>query len=139
MKDNKNDKNNRTSAALIANAALIWKQIEDQLVPRLHLNLVERVVYHHLLRHSRLEGKLQLRFSILWLTAAFASPPLPLVKPCALSSKRALCASSNALALATSSMSSCPTRFTPNRPMDLCPLASPAGLAPPASTRRISC
>src|SRR5207245_8390406 len=26
------------------------------------------VVYYHLLRHSRFEGKLQLRFSILWLT-----------------------------------------------------------------------
>ena len=45
-------------------ALLLWKQIEDQLVPRLRLNLVERVVYCHLLRHSRLEGKLQLRFSI---------------------------------------------------------------------------
>jgi 5-methylcytosine-specific restriction endonuclease McrA len=49
-------------------AILIWKQIEDDLVPRLRLNLVERVVYYHLLRHTRLEGKLQLRFSILWLT-----------------------------------------------------------------------
>ncbi len=49
-------------------ALLIWKQIEDQLVPRLRLNLTERVVYYHLLRHSRLEGNLQLRFSILWLT-----------------------------------------------------------------------
>lgn len=49
-------------------AILIWKQIEDQLVPRLRLNLVERVVYYHLLRHTRLEGKLRLRFSILWLT-----------------------------------------------------------------------
>ncbi len=49
-------------------ATLIWKQLEDDLVPRLRLNLVERVVYYHLLRHSRLEGKLQLRFSILWLT-----------------------------------------------------------------------
>jgi 5-methylcytosine-specific restriction endonuclease McrA len=50
------------------NAVLIWKQLEDDLVPRLRLNLVERVVYYHLLRHSRLEGKLQLRFSIQWLT-----------------------------------------------------------------------
>jgi 5-methylcytosine-specific restriction endonuclease McrA len=49
-------------------ALLIWKQIEDDLVPRLRLNLVERVVYYHLLRHSRLEGRLQLRFSIQWLT-----------------------------------------------------------------------
>jgi len=49
-------------------ALLICKQIADDLVPRLRLNLVERVVYHHLLRHSRFEGKLQLRFSIQWLT-----------------------------------------------------------------------
>jgi hypothetical protein len=28
----------------------------------------DRVVYSHLLRHSRLEGKLQLRFSIPWLS-----------------------------------------------------------------------
>ena len=47
------------------NALLIWKQIEDDLVPRLRLNLVERVVYYHLLRYTRLEGKLQFRFSIL--------------------------------------------------------------------------
>ena len=50
------------------NAVLIWKQLEDVLVLRLRLNLTERVVYSHLLRHSRLEGKLQLRFSILQLT-----------------------------------------------------------------------
>jgi 5-methylcytosine-specific restriction endonuclease McrA len=50
------------------NAVLVWKQLEDQLVARLRLNLTERAVYYHLLRHTRLEGKLQLRFSILWLT-----------------------------------------------------------------------
>ena len=54
-------KNNKT------NAVLIWKQLEDVLVPRLRLTLAERVVYSHLLRHTRLEGKLRLRFSILWL------------------------------------------------------------------------
>jgi HNH endonuclease len=48
-------------------AQLLWKQLEDDLVPRLGLNLSERVVYAHLLRHSRLEGKRQFRFSILWL------------------------------------------------------------------------
>ena len=45
-------------------AALLWKQLDDVLVPRLGLNLVERVVYAHLLRHSRLEAKRQLRFSM---------------------------------------------------------------------------
>jgi hypothetical protein len=50
------------------NLLLIYKQIEDHLVPRLRLNLVERVVYYHLLRHTRLEGRCKLRFSIQWLT-----------------------------------------------------------------------
>lgn len=49
------------------NPALVWKQVEDLLVPRLRLSVTERVVYYHLVRHSRLEGKLQLRFSIAWL------------------------------------------------------------------------
>jgi 5-methylcytosine-specific restriction endonuclease McrA len=48
-------------------AELLWKRLEDDLVPRLGLNLAERVVYAHLLRHSPLEGKRQLRFSIIWL------------------------------------------------------------------------
>src|ERR1700687_2871774 len=50
-----------------SNAVLIWKQLEDVLVPRLGLTLFERAVYSHLLRHSRLEDRLRLRFSILWL------------------------------------------------------------------------
>jgi len=49
------------------NAVHVWKQLEDLLVPRLHLSVFDRAVYSHLLRHSRLEGRLQLRFSILWL------------------------------------------------------------------------
>ncbi len=49
------------------NAAQIWKHLEDHLVPRLRLSLTERAVYSHLLRHSRLEGRLRLRFSILGL------------------------------------------------------------------------
>src|SRR6266478_4788895 len=49
------------------NAEHIWKQFEDHLVPRLRLSVIDRAVYSHLLRHSRLEGKLRLRFSILWL------------------------------------------------------------------------
>ena len=49
------------------NAELVLKQVDEVHVPRLHLTLTERVVYLHLLRHSRLEGKRQLRFSISWL------------------------------------------------------------------------
>jgi 5-methylcytosine-specific restriction endonuclease McrA len=48
-------------------AKLVWKQLEEDLVPRLGLTLIERVVYAHLVRHSRLAGERQLRFSILWL------------------------------------------------------------------------
>ena len=49
------------------NAALIWKQLEDQLAPRLRLSVIERTVYSHLLRHSRLEGKPRIHFSLMWL------------------------------------------------------------------------
>jgi hypothetical protein len=49
------------------NAELVCKQIEDLLVPRLRLSITDRAVYAHLLRHSRLEGKLRIRFSMAWL------------------------------------------------------------------------
>ena len=45
----------------------VWKQFEDLLIPGLRLSVIERAVYSHLLRHSRLEGKQRLRFSIDWL------------------------------------------------------------------------
>jgi 5-methylcytosine-specific restriction endonuclease McrA len=47
------------------NAERVWKQLEDLLAPRLRLSVIERTVYAHLLRHSRLEGKLRLQFSIM--------------------------------------------------------------------------
>jgi hypothetical protein len=46
------------------NAEVVWKQLEDVLVPRLRLTVTEHAVYSHLVRHSRLEGKLRARFSI---------------------------------------------------------------------------
>ncbi len=49
------------------NAELVWKQLEDLLAPQLRLSAIDRTVYSHLLRHSRLEGKLRLHFSIPWL------------------------------------------------------------------------
>jgi hypothetical protein len=49
-------------------AANAWKQMEDLLVPRLRLSLVERAVCYHLLRHSRLEGRRRLHFSMAWLS-----------------------------------------------------------------------
>lgn len=45
----------------------VWKQLEDLAAPRLKLSVLDRAVYSHLLRHSFLEGKLRLRFSIVWL------------------------------------------------------------------------
>jgi len=44
----------------------VWKQFEDLLIPGLRLSVIERAVYSHLLRHSRLEGKHRLQFSIGW-------------------------------------------------------------------------
>lgn len=52
------------------NGTLAWKHLEDIVVPRLRLSLTERVVYSHLLRHSRLEGRRRLHFSIRWLAAS---------------------------------------------------------------------
>jgi hypothetical protein len=43
---------------------VIWKQCEDLVIPRLHLSVYERAVYLHLVRHSRLEGKARVCFSI---------------------------------------------------------------------------
>ena len=48
-------------------AGSLWKQVEDVVVPRLRLPVIDHVIYGHLLRHSRLEGKRRLRFSIPWL------------------------------------------------------------------------
>src|SRR5262249_54812558 len=44
-------------------AVEVWKEFED-LATRLGLNVIERAVYSHLLRHTRLEGKLRQRFTI---------------------------------------------------------------------------
>src|SRR5467141_4831619 len=45
-------------------AEQVWKQMEDLLAPQLNFSLADRVIYSHLFRHIRLEGKLQLQFSI---------------------------------------------------------------------------
>src|SRR5262249_28264646 len=49
------------------NAKHVWKQVEDLVVPRLGLGVIDRTVYCYLLRHTRLEGKMRFRFSIPWL------------------------------------------------------------------------
>lgn len=48
-------------------AAQVWKQMEDLLAPQLNFSVIDRAVYSHLLRHSRLENKLHFRFSMAWL------------------------------------------------------------------------
>ena len=52
-----------------------WKQLEDVLVPRLRLGPIDRAAYCYLLRHSRLERKLQLRFSMPWLAQGICLGP----------------------------------------------------------------
>jgi len=49
------------------NALQVWKDFEDVLAPQLNFSATDRVVYSHLMRHSRLEGKQRLRFSLAWL------------------------------------------------------------------------
>lgn len=49
------------------NLKLLCMQFTDFLYPRLRLSLTERAVYFYLIRHSRLEGKLQLHCSMPWL------------------------------------------------------------------------
>lgn len=49
------------------NLKLLWMQFTDFLYPRLRLSITERAVYFYLLRHTRLEGKLQLHCSMPWL------------------------------------------------------------------------
>jgi HNH endonuclease len=51
----------------IPNALIVWKQFEDVLAPRLGLSTADRAVYCHLVRHSRLEGKVRIRFSMDWM------------------------------------------------------------------------
>src|SRR5260370_41587132 len=63
------------------NAELVWKQLEDQLAPRLRLSVIDRTVYSHLLRHSRLEGKLRLRFSVIRLARNIRLTTMPVRNP----------------------------------------------------------
>ena len=48
-------------------AVQVWKQMEDRLAPQLNFSVIDRAVYSHLFRHSRLERKLRFRFSMSWL------------------------------------------------------------------------
>jgi len=45
----------------------LWIQCEDFLFPRLHFSITDRAVYSHLIRHSRLQGRHELHFSMPWL------------------------------------------------------------------------
>lgn len=46
----------------------LWVEVEDWLVPDLHLSLVEQAVYAQLLRHTRVVGKRRLHCSMPWLS-----------------------------------------------------------------------
>jgi hypothetical protein len=48
-------------------AVQVWRDFGDRLAPRLNFSVTDRAVYSHLLRRSRLEGKLRIRFSPSWL------------------------------------------------------------------------
>jgi predicted transcriptional regulator len=92
------------------NAELVWKQLEDLPALRLRLSVFDHTVYSHLLRHSRLEGKLRFRFSILGLGRNIRLSTHTVRK----SVRRLVshgCASSNAAKPATSSRCACPRRF----------------------------
>lgn len=49
------------------NLRLLWKQFADSLYTRLRLSITDRAVYFYLIRHTRLEGKLQLHCSMPWI------------------------------------------------------------------------
>ncbi|HEY2823553.1 MAG TPA: HNH endonuclease [Candidatus Acidoferrum sp.] len=51
----------------LPNAVHVWKQLDDFVVPNLRLNVTDRAVYSHLLRHTRLECRHRLCFSQIWL------------------------------------------------------------------------
>jgi hypothetical protein len=67
MKTKSNAVLHRASRGTTLDAAQLWRQVEDHLIPRLRLNVMERAVYFLLLRHSRLEGRRQCCFVISWL------------------------------------------------------------------------
>lgn len=45
----------------------VWKQVDDDVVPQLRLSVIDRAVYSYLLRHSHLEGKPRVKFTVAWL------------------------------------------------------------------------
>ncbi len=65
LRVNRTSGTNRTPREVDARS--LWRQVEDVVVPQLRLGVIDHVVYMHLLRHSHLEGKRRLRFSIPWL------------------------------------------------------------------------
>ena len=65
MKHTKQDTKRNAKPSAKPNAERIWKQFEDHLVPRLRLSVIDRAVYSHLFRHSRLEASGRCAF-LLW-------------------------------------------------------------------------
>lgn len=48
-------------------AGRVWKQVDDDVVPQLRLCVIDRAVYSYLLRHSHLEGRPRITFTMAWL------------------------------------------------------------------------
>ena len=65
-----NAKDERSKGGKEVDARAVWMHLEDRVVPRLRLSVIERAVYAHLLRHTRLEGRVRVRFSIVGLGLA---------------------------------------------------------------------
>jgi 5-methylcytosine-specific restriction endonuclease McrA len=61
------DERRSHSAQKEIDAKTLWKHVEDVVAPQLRLGVIDHVVYMHLLRHSHLEGRRRLHFSIPWL------------------------------------------------------------------------
>ena len=58
-------------------AARVWKQFTDSLIPRYRLSIADRSVYWHLVRLSRLEGAVRVRVSIYSLARDLGLTPNP--------------------------------------------------------------
>jgi hypothetical protein len=52
-----------------ANAGQIWKQLHDALTSRMRMTVIEQAVYSYLVRHTHLEGRARISFSMTWLAS----------------------------------------------------------------------
>lgn len=74
------------------NAALLWKQLDEDIVPRLGLNLAERMVYAFSCGTAASQATANSALGLFGSLAAFASRKPPLVTLCAVLLPEALSA-----------------------------------------------